>query len=75
MAHSIDHLIEETPKGSKVELERLYMYPEGNGFLYFKDGTDWPFEDEAQLIQLLAGGLLRPMRKRAQHPERVQATA
>lgn len=51
------------------------MYPEGNGFLYFKDGTDWPFEDEAQLIQLLAGALLRPMRKRAQHPERVQATA
>src|SRR5678810_592455 len=65
MAHSIDHLIVDTPKGVKIDLKTLYVYPDGHANLTFSDGTNWPVDDEYQLIQLLAGALLRPMKLQA----------
>jgi prepilin-type processing-associated H-X9-DG protein len=70
MAAKIDHLIEPTEKGVKVELKTLYMYPDGHANLLFADGTDWPIADEYQLVQVLAGGLLRPMVKQARRLHR-----
>ena len=65
MAHSIAHVIEETPNGVRVELDKLYVYPDGHANLVFVDGTNWPMKDEYEAIRILAGQLLRPMQKRA----------
>ena len=76
MAKTIDPLIEETPKGVKVELKRLYVYPDGAAFLVFADGTEWPMEDGVELLGCLANGLLKPMYRKARkaHPA-VRASA
>jgi hypothetical protein len=67
---TIDHLIEETPKGVKVELKRLYVYPDGAAFLLFADGTEWPMGDGVELLGSVANGLLKPMYRKARklHP-------
>jgi hypothetical protein len=65
MAKPIGHLIERTPSGVKIDLKRLYVYPDGHANLVFADGTNWPIADPYEVIQLLAGELLRPMEKRA----------
>jgi hypothetical protein len=65
MAIKVDHLIDETPKGVKIELKTLYVYPDGHANLTFADGTNWPIADEYEMVELLAGSLLRPMQKRA----------
>lgn len=65
MPVTMEHLIEDTPKGVKVELKTLYVYPDGHANLTFADGTNWPIADEYEMVQLLAGNLLRPMQKRA----------
>lgn len=65
MAHSIEHLITDTPKGVKVDLETLYVYPDGHANLTFADGTNWPMADPYEVVQIIAGGLLKPMQKRA----------
>ncbi len=65
VANSIDHLIKATPKGVVIKLDKLYVYPDGHAHLTFADGTDWPMNDEYQVVQLLCGELLRPMLKQA----------
>jgi hypothetical protein len=57
--------IEDTPSGVKVALKALYVYPDGHANLTFADGTNWPLNDEYELIGYLANALLRPMQKRA----------
>jgi hypothetical protein len=47
--------IESTPKGAKVELEHLYVYPDGKAFLFFGDGSSWHLSSELALIENFAG--------------------
>ena len=69
MAKSIDHLVEPTPKGVKIDLKTLYVYEDGHANLTFakRDGEEvnWPMADPYEVVQILAGELLRPMQKRA----------
>jgi hypothetical protein len=65
MAKPIDHLIRSTPKGVAIDLKRLFVYPDGHAHLTFKDDTNWPMNDPYQVVDILAGELLRPMHKRA----------
>ena len=65
MPKSIAHLIQQTPSGVKVDLKRLYVYPDGHVNLIFGDGTNWPLADAYEVVQLLASDLLRPMQKAA----------
>lgn len=64
MAHSIDHLIRETPKGVVIDLKRLFVYPDGHAHLTFKDDTNWPMNDPYEVMELLSG-LMRTMQKAA----------
>jgi hypothetical protein len=69
MAKSIDHLIQPTPNGVKIDLKRLYVYEDGHANLVFakRDGEEinWPMADPYQVAELITGQLLRPMQKRA----------
>ncbi len=65
MPKSIADLIQTTPSGVKVDLKRLYVYPDGHANLIFADGTNWPLADPYEVVQLLASDLLRPMQKAA----------
>ena len=60
-----DAPIEDTPKGVKVALKALYVYPDGHGNLEFANGDGWPLADEYEMIEWLSGRLLRPMLKQA----------
>lgn len=64
MAHSIDHLIRETPKGVVIDLKRLFVYPDGHAHLTFTDDTNWPMNDPYEVMELLSG-LMRTMQKAA----------
>jgi uncharacterized membrane protein YcjF (UPF0283 family) len=46
-------------------LKTIYVYPDGHANITFEDGTNWPIADHYELIELLAGHLLRPMQKQA----------
>jgi hypothetical protein len=70
MAKPIDHLIRSTPKGVVVDLKRLFVYPDGHAHLTFKDDTNWPMNDPYEVIDIIAGELLRPMHKRARSEAR-----
>lgn len=65
MAKPIDHLIRETPKGVAIDLKRLFVYPDGHAHLTFKDDTNWPMNDPYEVIDIIAGELLRPVHKKA----------
>lgn len=65
MPKSIAHLIHPTPSGVKIDLKRLYVYPDGHANLIFGDGTNWPLADPYEVVQLLASDLFRPMQKAA----------
>jgi hypothetical protein len=65
MPKSIVNLIQPTPSGVKLDLKRLYVYPDGHANLIFADGTNWPLADPYEVVQLLASDLLRPMQKAA----------
>jgi hypothetical protein len=65
MARSIDHLIETTPRGVRIKIKALYVYPDGHANLTFADETNWPMADQYQAMQLLSGELMRVMEKRA----------
>lgn len=65
MAKPIDYLIRSTPKGVVIDLKRLFVYPDGHAHLTFKDDTNWPMNDPYEVIDIIAGELLRPMHKRA----------
>ena len=67
MAVPIDHLIEDTTKGVKIKLDTLYVYPDGHGNLTFADGTNWPMSHPYEIVNIIAGELLTPMQKRANH--------
>jgi hypothetical protein len=69
MAHSIDHLIRETPKGVVIDLKRLFVYPDGHAHLTFKDDTNWPMNDPYEVMELLSG-LMRTMQKKANTSQR-----
>jgi hypothetical protein len=70
MAVTITHLIEDTPKGVKVKLDTLYVYPDGHANLTFADGTNWPMADPYEAVCILAGELLTPMQRRAHRKEK-----
>jgi hypothetical protein len=70
MAKPIDHLIRSTPKGVVIDLKRLFVYPDGHAHLTFKDDTNWPMNDPYEVIDIIAGELLRPMHKRARSEAR-----
>jgi hypothetical protein len=40
-----------TPKGAKIDLGTLYLYPDGHGNLTFADGRNWPFAEQLQTIE------------------------
>lgn len=65
MAHPIDHLIEDTEKGVKIELGTLYVYPDGRANLTFADGTSWPMAEQYEAVSILSYDLLRKMQRRA----------
>ena len=65
MAHSIDHLIRETPSGVVIDLKRLFVYPDGHVHLTFKDDTNWPMSDPYDAIAIISRDLLRHMLKKA----------
>lgn len=69
MAKNIDHLIQPTPKGVKIDLKSLYVYDDGHANLTFakKDGEEinWPMADPYEVAAIITGELLRPMHKRA----------
>jgi hypothetical protein len=65
MPKSIAHLIQQTPSGVKVDLKRLYVYPDGHANLIFADGTNWPLADPYEVVELFASDLLSPMQKAA----------
>jgi hypothetical protein len=65
MAHSIDHLIRDTPKGVVIDLKRLFVYPDGHAHLTFADDTNWPMNDPHEAMAIIAGELFRPMQKKA----------
>jgi hypothetical protein len=60
---TIDDKIKLTDKGVRVDLQRIYVYPDGHGNIIFKDGdtTNWPFNDMAEAVEILVAHLLRPM--------------
>lgn len=74
MAKPIDHLIRSTPKGVVIDLKRLFVYPDGHAHLTFKDDTNWPMNDPYEVVNILAGELLRPMQKRAQAEAREKSS-
>jgi hypothetical protein len=70
---SIDHLVRNTPSGVVVDLKRLFVYPDGHIHLTFKDDTNWPANDPYEAIEIISGGLLRPMQKKARANARKKA--
>lgn len=70
MAKKIDHLIQPTPKGVKLDLKTLYVYDDGHANLTFADGTNWPMADPYEIVEILSGELLRPMYKAAKAQRR-----
>ena len=65
MAHPIDHLIEDTEKGVKIELGTLYVDADGHANLTFGDGTNWPMADQYEAVSILSYDLMRTMQRRA----------
>jgi hypothetical protein len=70
MPKSIDHLIVPTPKGVKIELKTLYVYPDGHINLEFADGINWPLADEYEVVGILSLELLRKLQKAAKRHHR-----
>lgn len=54
--------VKPTPQGVKVELDSLYMYPDGHANLVFRDGRNWPLGDQYEVVVGLAQ-LLQQMQK------------
>lgn len=69
MARSIDANIHLTPSGARLDLQSFYVYPDGHANLIFGDGTNWPLNDEYQVIQELSR-LLRDVQKAAANGQR-----
>lgn len=55
--------IHRTPKGARIDLKCLYVYPDGHANLVFADGTNWPLADELETVEWLITRLLQPMLK------------
>jgi hypothetical protein len=53
-----------TPKGAVVQLDKLYVYPDGHANLTFANGKNWPCTDGYQVVEALAL-LLRQLQKAA----------
>jgi hypothetical protein len=62
-----------TPRGVKADLKHLYVYPDGHANLVFADGTNWPLADEYEVVEWLAGRLLRPMQQVAARNAKLRA--
>jgi hypothetical protein len=73
MATPIDHLIEKTPRGVKIRLDTLYVYPDGHANLTFSDGTNWPMANPYEIVDIIVEELLTPMQRRTNkaHPAQV----
>lgn len=79
MAKNIEHLIQPTPKGVKIDLKTLYVYEDGHANLTFaKQGGDevnWPMADPYEVAAIITGELLRPMQKHARAEARKRRAA
>jgi hypothetical protein len=61
-----DVAIQLTTTGAKVELDKLYVYPDGHANLVFRDGRNWPLNDQYEVIEAVAR-LMRRLEKAAKN--------
>ena len=50
-SHQQRPTIRLTPKGAVVDLDKLYIYPDGHGNLTHADGHNWPFNDSLEFME------------------------
>lgn len=63
---------ELTPKGGKVPMKAVYLYPEGNGYLVYGNGHEQPFATIAEGISIFSQ-MLHHVEKRIAREHEPQA--